>query len=69
MQSELNDWLLHPPEGCSLESFEPLTKWIIHMQGPENAAAPGLPRLYENELFRCADHSVLYNLVTMLACM
>ncbi|KAK9799764.1 hypothetical protein WJX73_001787 [Symbiochloris irregularis] len=52
MQSELNDWLQHPPEGCSLESFEPLTKWVIMMQGPENAAAPGLPRLYDGELFR-----------------
>lgn len=51
-QSELNEWLLNPPEGCNLESFEPVTSWVVHMQGPENSPAPGLPRLYDGELFR-----------------
>lgn len=27
--------------------------WVILMEGPECAPAPGYPRLYENELFRC----------------
>lgn len=54
IQSELNEWLLNPPEGCNLESFEPVTSWVVHMQGPENSPAPGLPRLYDGELFRLA---------------
>ncbi|KAK9850607.1 hypothetical protein WJX84_006401 [Apatococcus fuscideae] len=54
IQSELNEWLLHPPEGCRLESFEPLLNWVIMIQGPESAPAPGLPRLYDGEVFRLA---------------
>ena len=52
MQSELNEWLNSPPEGCSLDSFEPMTTWIVNMQGPETAPAPGMARLYDGELFR-----------------
>jgi hypothetical protein len=51
-QSELNELLLRPPDGCRLESYEPLMNWVIMMEGPEAAPAPGYPRLYENELFR-----------------
>lgn len=50
IQSELTDWLKNPPEGCCLESFEPITKWTIIMQGPDGAK--GMPRLYEGEIFR-----------------
>ncbi|KAK9804389.1 hypothetical protein WJX72_010730 [[Myrmecia] bisecta] len=54
IQSELNEWLLHPPEGCRLESFEPLLRWVVLMEGPETAPAPGMPRLYDGEVFRLA---------------
>ena len=54
MQSELNDWMAHPPDGCLLDTFDPLLNWTIQMQGPETAPAPGFPRLYENEVFRLA---------------
>lgn len=50
LQSELNDWLLHPPEGCALVQYEPLLTWIITMTGPESA--PGMPQLYVGEHFR-----------------
>lgn len=50
IQSELRDWTRNPPEGCLLETCEPMTTWIIRMEGPE--AAPGMPRLYEGEVFR-----------------
>mmetsp|Transcript_37045 Transcript_37045/g.82365 ORF Transcript_37045/g.82365 Transcript_37045/m.82365 type:complete len:166 (+) Transcript_37045:221-718(+) len=50
IQSELNDWLKNPPEGCCLESYEPdITKWVIIMQGPETSG--GL-RLYDDQVFR-----------------
>ena len=52
VQSELNDWIAHPPEGCMLDTFDPLLNWTIQMLGPETAPAPGLPRLYENEVYR-----------------
>lgn len=47
IQSELRDWLANPPEGCILESFEPITTWVILMQGPDGGA-----RLYDGEVFR-----------------
>ncbi|KAL3145458.1 hypothetical protein ABBQ32_003286 [Trebouxia sp. C0010 RCD-2024] len=50
IQSELNDWLVHPPEGCNLIKFEPLLVWIITMTGPDSA--PGMPQLYAGETFR-----------------
>jgi ubiquitin-conjugating enzyme E2 W/release factor glutamine methyltransferase len=50
LQSELNDWGRNPPEGCCLESCEPMTHWVVLMAGPE--AAAGMPRLYEGETFR-----------------
>ena len=56
LQSELNDWLLHPPEGCVLAQYEPLLTWIITMTGPE--AASGMPQLYVGENFRygCTEY-------------
>lgn len=50
IQGELRDWTRSPPEGCAVESCEPLTTWIVIMQGPEGGK--GLPRLYEGEVFR-----------------
>eukprot|EP00775_Hariotina_reticulata_P002981 gene2981-3264_t len=50
IQSELNDWGKNPPDGCCLESCEPMTSWVIIMSGPDPAA--GMPRLYEGEVFR-----------------
>lgn len=49
IQSELNEWLLHPPEGCKLIQYEPLLTWVIEMHGPDRdqSAAP----LYHGELF------------------
>lgn len=49
-QSELNDWGRNPPDGCCLESCEPMTQWVVIMAGPEGA---GGMRLYEGEVFRC----------------
>jgi hypothetical protein len=45
LQSELRDFTRNPPDGCLLETFDPITTWIIRMEGPE--AAFGMPRLYE----------------------
>ncbi|EIE21250.1 UBC-like protein [Coccomyxa subellipsoidea C-169] len=52
IQSELSDWLLDErrPEGCHLESFEPLLSWIVVIDGPD--VAPGMPNLYAGERFR-----------------
>jgi hypothetical protein len=50
-QSELNDWGKSPPDGCGLEAYEPITQWVIIMEGPE--ASKGMPRLYEGQVFRC----------------
>eukprot|EP00891_Asterochloris_glomerata_P005095 jgi/Astpho2/5095/fgenesh1_pg.00073_%23_4_t len=50
IQSELHDWLLHPPEGCALIKFEPLLHWVVEMTGPDSA--PGMPTLYAGETFR-----------------
>lgn len=50
IQSELTDWGRNPPDGCCLESCEPITHWTIIMAGPEGSA--GLPRLYDGEVFR-----------------
>ncbi|PNW87556.1 hypothetical protein CHLRE_02g141450v5 [Chlamydomonas reinhardtii] len=49
IQSELNEWMRSPPEGCCLESCEPMTSWVVIMQGPEGA---GGVRLYSDEVFR-----------------
>jgi len=35
-----------------LESCEPITMWVITMQGPESSPE-GFPRIYEGKLFRC----------------
>lgn len=51
LQSEMREWHRCPPEGCRLLSSEPLTEWVVEMEGPE-AAAPGLPRLYKGEVYR-----------------
>jgi hypothetical protein len=53
VQSELRDWLRAPPEGCILETYEPVNIWIIRMEGPESS--PGLPSIYEGETFRCGE--------------
>ncbi|KAK9840801.1 hypothetical protein WJX81_005584 [Elliptochloris bilobata] len=50
IQAELSDWLLDPPEGCCLESFEPLMEWVIIMAGPESGAYG--PSLYRDDTFR-----------------
>lgn len=50
MQSELHDWMLHPPEGCKLVQYEPLTTWVVEMQGPETS--PCEPPLYKGKTFR-----------------
>ena len=42
--------MLHPPEGCRLVSFEPLTQWVIEMAGPETSPAPR--PLYAGQVFR-----------------
>lgn len=50
LQSELNEWMLHPPEGCSLQQFEPLTTWVIEMAGPDSS--PSEPPLYRGQRFQ-----------------
>ena len=35
MQNELKDWLQNPPEGCRLLSCDPLTIWVVEIQGPD----------------------------------
>lgn len=42
VQSELGEWLLHPPDGCKLLEYDPLLTWVIEMQGPsrEQSASP-----------------------------
>lgn len=52
IQSELHDWGRNPPDGCCLESCEPMTHWVVLMSGPETPA--GAAQLYEGELFRLA---------------
>lgn len=49
VQSELRDWLQHPPDGCRLVQYEDLHTWIIELQGPES---PCQPQLYVGETFR-----------------
>ena len=49
VQSELKEWINAPPEGCCLESCEPVLQWVILMQGPE---ACGGRSLYDGEVFR-----------------
>lgn len=48
-QSELNEWLRSPPEGCRLVQFDPLTTWVVEMQGPETSPESAHP------LYRGAD--------------
>ncbi|MEW5319777.1 MAG: hypothetical protein WDW38_010906 [Sanguina aurantia] len=51
IQSEMQDWIKNPPEGCCLESApEVITKWTILMQCPNKSR--GCPAIYEGELFR-----------------
>ena len=33
-QKELKEWLSNPPEGCNLQSSEPLHEWMVRMEGP-----------------------------------
>ncbi len=49
LQSELTDWLLDDrrPEGCRLESFEPLLNWVIIIDAPQTP-----PYLYRGQTFR-----------------
>lgn len=49
LQSELTDWLLDDrrPEGCRLESFEPLLNWVIVIDAPQTP-----PYLYRGQTFR-----------------
>ena len=49
LQSELTDWLLDDrrPEGCRLESFEPLLNWVIVIEAPKTS-----PYLYRGQNFR-----------------
>jgi hypothetical protein len=49
-QSELHEWMASAPEGCCLESCEPLTTWVILMAGPDSGEGR---HLYEGEVFRC----------------
>ena len=50
LQSELRDWLLHPPEGCMLIQYEPVLHWVVTMTGPDSAT--GMAQLYVGETFR-----------------
>lgn len=52
IQSELKEWLRSPPEGCRLMSSDNITEWVVLIEGPDSPGAPGLPRLYEGEVFR-----------------
>lgn len=49
LQSELTDWLLDDrrPEGCRLESFEPLLNWVVVIDAPQTP-----PYLYRGQTFR-----------------
>lgn len=49
IQSELREWMTNPPEGARLESSEPLTKWVVSMEGPSSVG--GL-HLYDNEVYQ-----------------
>jgi hypothetical protein len=46
VQSELRDWLQHPPDGCKLVQYEDLRTWVIQLLGPES---PCQPQLYTGE--------------------
>ena len=45
-QSEMRDWLQHPPDGCRLVQYEDLRTWVIELAGPES---PCPPQLYVGE--------------------
>ena len=32
--SEMKDWINLPPEGCKLTSCEPMTQWVVEIEGP-----------------------------------
>lgn len=49
IQSELKEWHNNPPEGFLLESCEPMTTWVVLMQGPEGTAGN---HMYDGMLFR-----------------
>ena len=57
-QSELNEWLINPPEGCRLLQFEPLTLWVIEIAGPDTSPSQTNPRggegspLYQGQFFK-----------------
>jgi len=67
VQSELKEWINAPPEGCCLESCDPVLQWVILMQGPE---ACGGRSLYDGEVFRWRPGIHLSQHVTscMLGC-
>lgn len=46
----MTDWMKNPPEGCCLESCEPMTTWVVLMAGPE--AALHAPSFYKGKTFR-----------------
>lgn len=50
IQTELNDWLRSPPEGCALESFDNILEWTVKMKGPESTE--WMKSLYEGEEYR-----------------
>lgn len=50
IQTELNDWLRSPPDGCKLENFDNMLHWTVVMQGPESTE--WMPSLYEGETYR-----------------
>ncbi len=55
IQAEIRDWGgTGAPEGCCLESCEPLTTWVILMQGPE-----ALRGMYDDKVFRCVRADAL----------
>ena len=50
LQSEMTDWMRNPPEGCCLESCEPMMTWVVLVAGPD--ASPDMPKLYDGKVFR-----------------
>lgn len=49
IQSELRQWANDPPEGAVLEQCEPVTSWVILIQGPQTI---GDTHFYTNEIYR-----------------
>ena len=48
-QKELKEWLSNPPEGCSLQSSEPLHEWMVRMEGPTSGG--DRESIYAGELY------------------